>query len=313
MMDTDTLACEQCGNSDPHRLIRMTDPNVLCLECRHEGPPGKGRPVSVSAPPPSDPDPAPASDVPRVRLTLTSETSDDVDVTSGPSDQPDAGDDPQAALDAAVGTTVLLDGGQSATVLGFPDDDHVEVRLTVDEPDGRPFVVDMNDVVRSVDTPTLVADVPDDVAEALARVNATVAALMLQAAIATLQGEAPDYEFGTPPTGWLPDDVETLPAVEQGVAYGAAALIYSLGIPVDHVTAIADRLMTEAENHTSTKGGDNDDNPSDNLSPDSDRDAGAESFADDDDTDPDISGGGDRADSQESVLRGERGDDRVDT
>jgi hypothetical protein len=179
----------------------------------------------------------------------------DVDDVLGPPAAEQAARAAEAALEALAGTEVVLEGGQRATLVGFPDDDHAEVRLYGGDDAGEVVVVDLNDVERALDAPPPVADVPLETAVALARVNMAVAGLVLQAGVGAVAGEYPNAELVTPPTGWLPDDADSLPAIEQGSAYAVAFLIHAFSIDRDQVLAMANMLLTDAQQSEPMKGG----------------------------------------------------------
>lgn len=224
-----TIVCPQCGATDGTALSSGLR---LCFDCRHEW-----NPADV-------PPPRPLAVVPDVPA---------VDDVLGPPDTVTAEREAQARLDALIGTEVILDGGQRAVIVEFPDDNHVTVVPTYDDGGGEPFTVDFNDVVRSVEPVAPVVDVPDDEARALASTVGTVAALTLRAGVSMVTGTGDDVRIGMPPTGWLPDDPGTVAIIEQGVAYAVAILIHAYGIPADQASAFADDLMTEVQTET-TKG-----------------------------------------------------------
>src|SRR5947199_217283 len=91
---------------------------------------------------------------------------------------------------------------QCGNTITAPLAGHAEVGITHDDGTERTEVVSLNDVERSVAAPPPVADVPNDLAQALASVNFAVAELVLRAGVASIAGEYPNAELLTPPTGW---------------------------------------------------------------------------------------------------------------
>lgn len=229
----------------------MTDGTRLCLDCRNEWDPATVPALrAVPEPPPEyagTPWPPGNGDPASTAATADPAAADSV---LGPPESVVAADAAQAALDALVGHEAVLEGGQVVTVLAFPDDDHV----TVQAASGDRFDVAWSDVERTVEPaapagPVLV-EVPDETAVALARVNMAVAGLALRAGLASLAGEYPDAQLITPPTGWLPDDADTMPVVEQGTAYAVAFLIHAYRLDREVVGRIADTLIEDSQEPT---------------------------------------------------------------
>lgn len=231
-MTTQDVIGRVCPNCLSVEGVALSADRRLCFDCRHEWNPADA-PTLRAVP---EPDPAPA-----------------VDDILGPPAEVLAERDAQAALDALIGTEVILEGGQHATVLGFPDDNHALVAVgNSDIPERDNVVVDFNDVVRSVETVPVV-DVPDADALALAATVGTVAALTLRAGIAMISGEGDNRVIGLPPTGWLPEAKGTIAITEQGVAYAVAILLHACNIDTAQASAFADDLWAEVTNEP-TKG-----------------------------------------------------------
>ncbi|HET9247716.1 MAG TPA: hypothetical protein VFO15_18070 [Xanthobacteraceae bacterium] len=292
--DPTTLACPSCGNTITAPLDAG---RRLCINCRHEWNPNDAprlravptQPSGVPAPPPVVPT-RPASDTEPPGATHEAEAAaDDTEGTDGP--EWDA-----TPLEALVGTLVVLEGGQVATLVSFPDDDHAEVVIGAGTDAERLEVVSLNDVERSIDAPPPVADVPTETAVALAAVNMTVAGLVLQAGLASIAGEYPNAELLTPPTGWLPLDVDGLPALEQGCAYAVAFLVHAYSLNRDDVAGIAAMLLNASQETNTMKGG----TDHDQLANDRERAASSGAATDNAgeraDTGTELHGGGDSAD-----------------
>jgi hypothetical protein len=291
-MNTDaptTVACPTCTSTNG---VPMTDGTRLCLDCRTEWNPAESPPLRVAPTRADDggevtPEVAPPAQLPNATEGAPHE-AESAEAAPTAIDTAEAG---EAALEALVGTMVILEGGQLATIVDFPDDDHVRVYVGSDPDDLTTEVVSLGDVVRSVDAPPPVADVPDETAAALAKVNMAVAGLVIRAGLSAIAGEYPNAELITPATGWLPLDTEGLPAVEQGSAYAVAFLVHAFSLDREIVGAIADTLLTDAQQDT-LKGGYEDD---DNTRTDDADDAGADT---DRDTPADLHGVDHGADSQ---------------
>lgn len=249
-----TIVCPQCQSEQG---VPMSDGTRLCLSCRNEWDPSRPQLVAQAPTPPAPAPMSPPEDNDATtRAAVPPGAPPTVDDVLGPPAEVLAEREAQARLDAMVGTQVVLEGGQVATIVGFPDDDHVEVSFAgeVDGFDGA--VVDFNDVVRSIDAPPPVADVDDETAHGLAAVNMTIAGLVLRAGVASIAGEYPNAELLTPPSGWLDLDPDMIPALEQGCAYAVAFLIHAYSIDREVIEQMADMLINDAQSVQQTlKGG----------------------------------------------------------
>jgi len=258
--NTTATTCPSC-HGDGH--VALSDGTLLCLNCRNEWNPADVRSLrSVPTPGGAVPvssgsgaDPAHPAGLP----APTTEPAGDVGDTPVVADFPA---DPWAVLHELVGTQVILEGGQVAEVVDFPDDDHVEVLVGVGGANLRTEIVPYDVIERSVTSPAPVADVDDDTARALGSVNLTVASLALSAGLATIAGDGDTVELLTPPSGWLPADVDSLPMLEQGVAYAVASLIVGAGIDRGQVATLAESFLNASQTTTDTKGGTEDDTDS---------------------------------------------------
>jgi hypothetical protein len=248
-----SVACPQCNSTNG---VPMSDGTRLCLDCRHEWNPATVPRLTVA--------PATATVAGEVAPSVTPADAPATAAEGAPPGLDDVLGPPaaelaaraaQATLDGLVGTEVVLEGGQRATLVGFPDDDHAEVRLYGDGEHGDVVVVELADVERELAAPPPVADVPTELALALARVNMTVAGLVLTAGVGAVAGDYPNAELVTPPTGWLPLDADSLPAVEQGAAYAVAFLVHAFQIDRATVLAMANTLLTDAQTNEPLEGG----------------------------------------------------------
>lgn len=215
-------ACPVCGGTTS---VAMSAGVRMCLtgDCRNEWDPA-GEPV------------APAG----------SDAQAAADAVLGPPADELAARRAQQALDALVGTEVELEGGQRAVIMSFPDDDHVTVRLRDVDLADEWVTLGYNDVVRSVAKAVPVIDLPDPEAESLARTNMLIASLAIAAAMGSLTGDKGGYELGMAAGGWLPDDVDAMAVIEQGVAYAIASIVVVFDLPRDAVEAIANTYGLDA-------------------------------------------------------------------
>lgn len=225
---TEVTICPRCTGTQGMTLASGAR---LCFECRYEWTPGDDAPARVAVPlvPALGPD----------------------DVLGPPADVLDARA-AQDRLDALIGTDVMLEGGQRATIVSFPDDDHVEVVIGhADGGDDRQ-VVDYNDVIRSIDPAVATPQVDEETQLAIAQAVAVCAGMILQAALETVATDDGRTVIQIPPSGWLPRDTDAWAVVEQGAAYASAVLIYAHELDRDIVAGIAADLIDNANNQ---KGG----------------------------------------------------------
>lgn len=239
------VRCPVCGAAGP---IALDTGLRFCPFCQTEYDPADPPAPMVAAPidlervPLDHPDHA-GLEVVAGLLEAQRETVDDV--LGPPLEVLD--DDVPAEVADLIGAEIVLDDGRHALVRGFPDDDHVTVEL----PTGRKTTVAFESVLGRADATVAggvtIIDLDDDAARKLAGATAAIAAVTLRAGVTMLVSEGDGWVFAVPPTGWLPDDLDGLALVEQGVAYAIATLIAALEIPVDEVTHIVDRLLEQAQ------------------------------------------------------------------
>jgi hypothetical protein len=175
-----------------------------------------------------------------------------------PVDGPDLGDAAlaEAYLETLQGSTVILEGGQRATVLEFLDDDEVRVQLG----DGRVEVIDVGIIERQVmeAAPDTLGelDIPDDVAELVGNAALTMAFMVIEAGIRSVDTHDGQQVIVEAPTGWFPPDADAIPLMEQASAAAVAMLIISFGMPTEVVTETITK-MRDAMNQGDTNEGDN--------------------------------------------------------
>lgn len=80
----------------------------------------------------------------------------------------------------------------------------------------------------------------------LGAVDLTVAAKVIESAIATFVGEGDNRTLGIPPNGWLPRDVEAWPIVEHGASYAVAIIANIYGITTEQLEEIASEINKAA-------------------------------------------------------------------
>lgn len=139
----------------------------------------------------------------------------------------------EAYLESLVGSGVTLEGGQTATLLGFPDDDHAEVQLA----DGSVATVDFNSIIganRVVEEADIgLIEVDDDTAALFGSAALLMACMVIEAGVASVEGVGEESHLIEPPSGWIPDDGEVLPLLEQSAAAAVALLIQTFALPRD--------------------------------------------------------------------------------
>jgi hypothetical protein len=168
-----------------------------------------------------------------------------------------------AYLATLTGTGVTLEGGQRATLLDFPDDDHARVQLAT----GDVATVDFNDIVSSDVlpdvAPTPEEPIDDETAEMFGGAALILACLVIEAGIASIEGEGADSKLIPPPDGWFPPDEDAIPLMEQAAAGAVSMLIQTFALPRAELQALVAgvRESVTAETTTEVKG--NESNTSD--------------------------------------------------
>jgi hypothetical protein len=249
--DTQTVTeCPQCGKAP---LVPMAGNVRFCPFCRWEGDPAVTAALVTDTEAELGADVIPLRDVTDPDMgAFFAALADPADQILGPPAEIVELEASYAQIEAMKGTQVVLEGGQLATIIDFPDNDRMEVRLSAD--DGTPYttVVDLNDVVRSIDAPPPTADISDEQAEELTRTYNLIGHLGIRAGLATIVGEGDEAELLTPPNGWIPDNM-AVPALEQGIGYMVANLMRALRIPRVSMETVA-LAMLDASQAIPTEG-----------------------------------------------------------
>lgn len=156
----------------------------------------------------------------------------------------DAQAEADAYLASIVGSRLTLEGGQQATLLGFPDDDHAEVQLA----DGSVVTIDFNTILRSDGSATeaqvLALDLDDDTAALFGAAALTMACLVIEAGLKAIEGEGAEAHLVEPPSGWIPDDGDILPLLEQASAAAVALLIQTFALPRELIAEAVENVRT---------------------------------------------------------------------
>src|SRR5579864_7600337 len=133
--------------------------------------------------------------------------------------------DADRMLAELIGASVVLEGGQMATIRAFPDKDHAVVELS----DLSQETVDLDVILRSIQThgeraPEVAPEVapipapsPDDVF--------MLSGLILRMGVASIVETDDGDQVGRPPAGWLPYSFEVAQLVEAASAVAVARLI----------------------------------------------------------------------------------------
>lgn len=255
-----SLICPECGDGD---TMHTADGGALCFACRHEWNPAEVVAIpldrlgvtavltvaDVLGPPAGIDD-----------LIIDTPTVDDAHVW-GTDDEADD-DTAQARMDALVGGTATLEGGQYARVIAFPDADHVIVELA----GGEQVTVNFADVDRIMPpTPARQLDVdPEDVAvaQAVADGVTNIAGLLIKAAVASIVGEGDTAQIVNGPEGFLPAEPEMFPIVEQAAVHACATLIVMSGLDPAALVAAVDRWSAASQGDQTTEETTNDANQS---------------------------------------------------
>lgn len=146
-----------------------------------------------------------------------------------------------ALLDELIGGTARLEGGQVAQVVSFPSTETVELLLN----DGRTEVVNLSDVDRITPRSDVVIEAPpietvEDYAPEV-QMSLTLAELILKAGIASVDMVDGVPQPGLPPVGYLPEEPDLIPVIEQAAALAVGMLIVNLSLdPALILAAIGD-------------------------------------------------------------------------
>lgn len=147
----------------------------------------------------------------------------------------DTADPTVPGTDDLVGGTARLEGGQVATVLSFPDADHVVVRTN----DGRDETVALGDVEHI--TPRAPAYVIDPAPEPAVTAGwitdvEALSNIIIQAGVFTIEDVDGSPSVGPPPpAGWLPRDQSSNALVEAAAALAVARLVIAYELDVDDI------------------------------------------------------------------------------
>lgn len=247
-----TPVCPHCGSTE---TMILSDGAGRCFECQTEWDPKNLAGI------PRRPEPV-ASDLPSAATPATGSRAEDVSgpVTEDLETTPTGAEEPApapnvdlppsreqveferiaaeadaetAALEAElVGASVVLEGGQMATIRSFPDLDHAVVQLS----DLSEVTVPLGDIERSIMERGAHAPDPEPADDAGITVTPEdaymLSGLIIRMGIASIV-EGPDGdEVGRPPAGWMPYSPEANALVEAGAAVAVARLIIAYDIPV---------------------------------------------------------------------------------
>lgn len=173
--------------------------------------------------------------------------------------------DAEAYLASLVGTMVTLEGGQRATILEFGDDDQIVVQLST----GDTATVDFNDVISADTQPgdleIVVDEIDDETAEAFGAAALLMACLVIEAGLASVDGDGADAHLVEPPTDWFLPDVDAIPLMEQASAAAVALLIQTFALPRDVIAATIATVRTGIEPITTTEVQGHDEHPDDDI------------------------------------------------
>lgn len=221
--DVPTLVCPKCGATS---TTIMGSGNAACMACAYMWDPSDPAVPFVLAPAPFGM--APVDEV--------------FDTSSHPANVP-------ANLDLAdhVGGRVVLEGGQEGFVLGVVDPETIEVILPDDRVEHVPL-----DVVVSMFPPPPVAPAPtsEDELGKLApdlHLALDMARIIIRAGCESVHGTGETITPGLPPSGYLIDDPDVFPVVEQAAALAVGIILELLDADIDAVLLAVGAVGETAE------------------------------------------------------------------
>jgi hypothetical protein len=240
---------------DAAELFFMEHDNVHIVRSSvfYSDPPAVGAPtIEEAIVPPAEPtaDPDDAEEVRHERNTdrELGDALDELEVRA----------DAERFLDSLIGSGVTLEGGQRGVILGFDDNDRVTVQLG----DGRVEPVDFGDIVSHDQATPEVGIVANEIDDETAAIfgNATLmmACMVVEAGVGALEGEGPDYTLIEPASGWIPEDPEIMPLMEQAAALGVAMLIQAFGLPRALIAQAVEQTRAGISSAPTTEGTDDD-------------------------------------------------------
>jgi hypothetical protein len=182
-----------------------------------------------------------------------------------------------AYLEQLVGTGITLEGGQRAVILGFGDDDAIDVQLS----NGDYATVAFNDVVHADNGPADVEivehEIDDATAEVFGMASLLLACMVIEAGVASIEGDGADAHLVPAATGWFPEDEDAVPVMELAAAGAVAMLVQTFALPRADITAMVERIRNEALTQTNTEAQGHDEHTDDDDSTTADHEPGGES------------------------------------
>lgn len=172
--------------------------------------------------------------------------------------------DAEAYLASLIGAGVTLEGGQRATILEFGDDDQILVQLQT----GDTATVEFNDVISADmqpgDLEIVVDEIDDETAEAFGTGSLLFACMVIEAGVASIEGEGAEAHLVESPTGWFIVDEDAVPLMELASAAAVAMLILSFGIPKADIAEWIAKIRSDALAARPTEVQGHDEHPDDN-------------------------------------------------
>ena len=223
MMATLTT-CPECGHDNG---VNLADDNRLCFDCRHEWNPADVDWQAVSLLQKLSAD-APSDAMETMALGTEALTGTVIPERLPPSEPTDI--DPTTEWETIkerletqlVGREITWNkGDMGGTVYAINDDGEAEIHGA----DGIDYTLDANELDPILDAPELV-DMDAETVAALGSAQLVMAGLALSAGLRTVAPEGARNPLLPPPSGWLPNDKDSIPIIESGVAYAVAMLIY---------------------------------------------------------------------------------------
>lgn len=210
--------CPQC--SSPY-TVDMEGGLRFCPECRNEWDPNIPQsPADVLGPPPEVADELRDAEAAKLQDTALAE----------------------AFLEGLTGQRVAMKNGWEGTVVGFGDDGDVLIR-DEDDSDVWCVVEDIDHVIEATAPASLEdIDMDQETAALVGDTVLTMACLAVEAGLAAVVGTGEDAHLIEPAAGWIPDDANAIPIMEQAAAVAVAMICISFDLDRAMLAAAVDKI-----------------------------------------------------------------------
>lgn len=120
-----------------------------------------------------------------------------------------------------------------------------------------PTVVEFNDILRHEPIPDALpgpdVEIDDETAWLVGDGVLTFACLIVEAGLASLEGVGREAQLIPSPTGFLPDDGDAIPLLEQGAAVAVAMICQAFDLPRDVIRASLDKIRPATREESTTE------------------------------------------------------------